>query len=53
MLKRTLDITVSFSALIVSAPVILGTAIVINKRLANLYFLNKRDQVKMKSHLRF
>lgn len=43
MLKRTLDITVSFSALIVSAPVILGTAIVINKKIGKpIFFKQKR-----------
>lgn len=38
MLKRTLDITVSFAALIVSSPVILGTAIVINKKIGKPIF---------------
>ena len=41
MLKRTLDITVSFSALIVSAPVILGTAIVINKKIGKPIFFKQ------------
>ncbi|WP_239747563.1 sugar transferase [Mammaliicoccus sp. C-M11] len=41
MLKRTLDITVSFSALIVSAPVILGTAIVINKKIGRPIFFKQ------------
>ncbi|MEB5685931.1 sugar transferase [Mammaliicoccus lentus] len=41
MLKRTLDITVSFSALIVSAPVILGTAIVINKKIVKPIFFKQ------------
>ena len=41
MLKRTLDITVSFSALIVSAPVILGTAIVINKKIGKPIFFEQ------------
>lgn len=41
MLKRTLDITVSFSALIVSSPVILGTAIVINKKIGKPIFFKQ------------
>ena len=41
MLKRTLDITVSFAALIVSAPVILGTAIVINKKIGKPIFFKQ------------
>ena len=41
MLKRTLDITVSFSVLIVSAPVILGTAIVINKKIGKPIFFKQ------------
>ena len=41
MLKRTLDITVSFSALIVSAPVILGTAIVVNKKIGKPIFFKQ------------
>ena len=41
MSKRTLDITVSFSALIVSAPVILGTAIVINKKIGKPIFFKQ------------
>ncbi len=41
MLKRTLDITVSFAALIVSSPVILGTAIVINKKIGKPIFFKQ------------
>lgn len=41
MLKRTLDITVSFAALIVSAPVILGTAIVINRKIGKPIFFKQ------------
>ncbi|MEY8598836.1 sugar transferase [Mammaliicoccus lentus] len=41
MLKRTLDITVSFAALIVSSPVILGTAIVINKKIGKPIFFEQ------------